>query len=63
VNSRVSIAPRRVRDILSTDRCWTARPETEVPNSVIAKTRSVWVVALLLAPRHVAGLILVRSCG
>jgi hypothetical protein len=33
------------------------------PEMRIAKTGSVWVVALLPAPRHVAGLILVRSGG
>jgi len=33
------------------------------PDVRIAKTRSVWVVALLPAPRHVADLILVPSGG
>jgi len=33
------------------------------PDVRIAKTRSVWVVALLPAPRHVTGLILVPSGG
>ena len=33
------------------------------PDVRIAKTRLVWVVALLPAPRHVTGLILVPSGG
>jgi hypothetical protein len=33
------------------------------PDVRIAKTRWVWVVALLPAPRHVIGLILVPSGG
>jgi hypothetical protein len=33
------------------------------PDVRIAKTRSVWVMALLPAPCHVAGLILVPSGG
>jgi hypothetical protein len=63
VGSPVFVAGKTTRDILMSDRSWTASPETEVTPRGIAKTRLVWMLRSLPTSHHEADLILVPSSG
>jgi hypothetical protein len=63
VGSRLFVASRRARDILSSDRSWTIRLATEVTDATVAKTKVVWVPSSYRRRHHVAGLILVPGSG